>query len=333
MKRKCRSALGLILTILLIFGDAPASAGAMSAPGEMSSDVSRVLIRNIPEDGLKPGSVGGEWTVVALARAGYREPDLYNRYYENVVKEVESDKGILSAYQYTDYSRVILGLTAIGRDPRDVGGYDLIQPLADFDKVAYQGINGPIWALIALDSKEYEMPQLKGAGGTQNSREKMVDEILSKEIGRGTDSAGGWALSGSAPDPDLTAMALQALSNYRDRCDVRAVVERGVNVLSELQDSQGGYASWGTANAESTAQVVVALIGLGIDPDGKNFMKNGHTILSALEKYDLPDQGFRHLLSDLTPNAMATDQCACALAAYNRFQWDKTPLYDMTDVA
>lgn len=333
MKVKYQSFLGFVIVMALIFGSTPASASTGSAAEEMSSNVSETLMENVPKDGLKPGTFGGEWTVIALARAGYKEPSIYNGYYNNVVKEVENDRGILSDYKYTEYSRVILGLTAIGRNPHCIGGYDLIQPLADFEKVEYQGINGSIWALIALDSKNYDLPKLKGTSGTQNSRDRMVHSILSKEIGEGTASAGGWALAGSSPDPDITSMALQALSKYKSRPDVQAAVSRAVTVLSKLQNSDGGYASSGVKDSESTAQVIVALTELGIDPCGSDFVKNGCSPISALAAYYMPGKGFKHTLSASSPNGMATDQCAYALAAYNRFLSGKNPLYDMTDVA
>lgn len=43
----------------------------------------------------------------------------------------------------TDNSRVILALTAIGKDVTDVASYNLLEPLADMDYVKKQGINGP----------------------------------------------------------------------------------------------------------------------------------------------------------------------------------------------
>ncbi len=336
MKRRVRAALGLALAAVLAFGGAPAAfagtAEAAVSTEEMSADVSEVLVRNIPKGGLRLGTSEGEWTVIALARAGRGTPAVYDAYYRNVAAEVQNDKGMLSETRYTEYSRAILGLTAIGRDPHSVGGYDLVQPLADYDKVVLQGINGPIWALIALDSGKYGMPERKGAGGTQNSRDKMVDFILSDEIGRGSASAGGWALAGSEPDPDVTAMALQALSRYRSRSDVQAAVSRAVRVLSALQKDDGGYVSWGAEDSESVAQVLEALTALGISPESGDFVKNGHTLLSALAEYDLPGQGFKHARGDSSANGMATDQCACALAACNRFRSHQNPLYDMTDV-
>ncbi len=336
MKQKISSLLGIALSLILVSGAAaPAAAAESPAPSaaKMSWDVSQDLISNIPKGGLRPGSIEGEWTVMALARAGYHLPNVYQTYVQNVTDEVKNGKGVLADCKCTEASRTVLGLTAVGRDPRKIGGYNLLQPLADFDQVASQGINGPVWALIALDSGKYAMPQLQSAGKTQNSRKKMVDEILSEEIGRGTGSAGGWALDGSVPDPDITAMALEALSNYRARSDVCAAVDRAVHTLSAMQKDDGGYASWGAENPESTAQVIVALTSLGISPVRQDFVKSGHTLIGALSAYYLPGQGFRHSLSDSSANAMANDQCAYALAADLRFQANQNPLYNMTDGA
>ena len=44
----------------------------------------------------------------------------------------------------------MLALTAIGKDPASVAGFNLLKPLADFEQVTKQGINGTIFALLAL---------------------------------------------------------------------------------------------------------------------------------------------------------------------------------------
>ena len=41
-------------------------------------------------------------------------------------------------------------------------------------------MNGPIWALIALDAGDYPMPQNKSAK-TQATRQMYVDTILSRQ--------------------------------------------------------------------------------------------------------------------------------------------------------
>lgn len=266
---------------------------------------------------------GSEWLVIALARSGRDVPDSY---YDSVVKAVQSAKGQLSDKKSTEYARTILALTAIGKDPADVGGYDLLAGLADMDDVTYQGINGAIFALLALDSGKYDVPAA-AEGGTQVTRDGLVAYILAQQL-----SDGGWALSGSSADPDVTAMALQALAPYRTGDEtVDAAVDKGVQLLSDMQLSDGGYSSWGTLNSESCAQVLIALATLGIDPaSDSRFAKNGLTVLDALLAYAVSG-GFRHTV-DGEADAIATEQALCALTAYARLLDGKTALYDMTDV-
>lgn len=266
---------------------------------------------------------GSEWLVIALARSGRDVPDSY---YDSVVKAVQSAKGQLSDKKSTEYARTILALTAIGKDPADVGGYDLLARLADMDDVTYQGINGAIFALLALDSGKYDVPAA-AEGGTQTTRDGLVAYILAQQL-----SDGGWALSGTSADPDVTAMALQALAPYRTGDEtVDAAVDKGVQLLSDMQLSDGGYSSWGTLNSESCAQVLIALATLGIDPvSDSRFVKNGLTVLDALLAYAVSG-GFRHTV-DGEADAIATEQALCALTAYARLLDGKTALYDMTDV-
>lgn len=266
---------------------------------------------------------GSEWLVIALARSGRDVPDSY---YDSVVKAVQSAKGQLSDKKSTEYARTILALTAIGKDPADVGGYDLLAGLADMDDVTYQGINGAIFALLALDSGKYDVPAA-AEGGTQTTRDGLMAYILAQQL-----SDGGWALSGTSADPDVTAMALQALAPYRTGDEtVDAAVDKGVQLLSDMQLSDGGYSSWGTLNSESCAQVLIALATLGIDPvSDSRFVKNGLTVLDALLAYAVSG-GFRHTV-DGEADAIATEQALCALTAYARLLDGKTALYDMTDV-
>lgn len=276
-------------------------------------------------DTIKTGELafGSEWLVIALARSGRDMPDSY---YDSVVRAVQSAKGQLSDKKSTEYARTILALTAIGKDPTDVGGYDLLAGLADMDDVTYQGINGAIFALLALDSGKYDVPAA-AEGGTQTTRDGLVAYILAQQL-----SDGGWALSGTSADPDVTAMALQALAPYRTGDEtVDAAVDKGVQLLSDMQLSDGGYSSWGTLNSESCAQVLIALATLGIDPvSDSRFVKNGLTVLDALLAYAVSG-GFRHT-ADGEADAIATEQALCALTAYARLLDGKTALYDMADV-
>ena len=139
----------------------------------------------------------------------------------------------------------------------------------------------------------------------------------------------------------MTAMALQALAHYADNADVKAAAERGFAALSSIQKDNGGYASWGSVNSESIAQVIVACTAWGIDPStDSRFVKSGGSPIDALLEFYIPDgKGFAHVLETTggytggEVNAMATDQACYALVAYDRFVNNKNALYDMTDVA
>ncbi|MEG1427466.1 MAG: hypothetical protein RSC76_07230, partial [Oscillospiraceae bacterium] len=273
------------------------------------------------------GSTGGEWAIIGLARSGHQIPEnYYPTYISNVINTLQENNGILDKRKYTEYSRVVLGLTALGYDVTDVGGYNLLSPLADYAQTIWQGVNGPIWALIAFDSHGYEIP-LAPSGKTQSTRENLIARILEKEI-----SGGGWSLSGKA-DADITAMAIQALVPYcATNSEVRAAVDRALVWLSSAQNSEGGFGSWGTVNAESCAQVLTALVTMGIDPmKDTRFIKNEKTVLDALSEFYVAGGGFKHTMNG-DVGGMATEQSFYALTAYYRFVNGQTRLYDMSDV-
>ena len=275
------------------------------------------------------GSIGGEWAVIGLARSGYSVPaDYYDEYYTRVEKYVKNCNGVLHDRKYTEYSRVILALTAIGRDPSKVAEYNLLTPLGDFEKTIWQGLNGPIWALIALDSGNYEIPK-NPAAKTQATRQLYIDEILNNQM-----KDGGWSLTGTGDsDVDITAMALQALAKYQDQKAVKSATDKALSYLSNVQDSKGGYASWGTTNVESVAQVVVALCELGMGLNDNRFVKNGHGLVENLLSFRQSNGGFYHVMDGSDGNnQMSAEQGFYALVAIDRAENGKNSLYRMGDV-
>ena len=271
------------------------------------------------------GSVGGEWLIMGLARSGLEISDeYYEIYFQNLCAYTAQQGGVLHAKKYTEYSRVILAVTAIGRDPADVGGFNMLQPLADFEQTVFRGINGPIFALLALDCGNYEIPE-NTVGSTQATRDLYVDYIINAQL-----ENGGWSLMGGEAEIDVTAMALQALANYQDRKDVAEAVEKGLAVLSERQNDQGGYQynAAESVSSESVSQVIVALAELGIALDDSRFVKNGNTLLDALMQFQQEDGGFSHLMDGET-DLLATEQAFYALVAANRIAQGESSLYRM----
>lgn len=274
------------------------------------------------------GTLNGDWMVIGLARSGQEvDSSVYSRYKSNIVDRVKESNGVLHNKKYTEYSRTVLGLTAIGEDVTNVGGYNLLQPLADFDQTIWQGINGTIWALLAFDSHDYEIPTAE-AGKTQTTREKLIDDILSNEV-----SGGGWSMIGGA-DSDVTGMALQALAPYyNSSSSVKAAVDRAVKKLTAMQLSDGTFGTVGHSTSESCSQVVTGLSALGIDCDtDSRFIKNGHSLLQGLLSYYDGNGGFLHV-ADNGYDQMATEQAYYAMTAYSRMKNGQTFIYDMTDVA
>ena len=125
---------------------------------------------------------------------------------------------------------------------------------------------------------------------------------------------------------------LQALAAYRGEAAVAAAVSRGIDTLSAMQNGNGGFTSWGSANAESVAQVIVACTALGIDPDtDSRFVKDGGSAVDALLTfYDAGAAAFRHKASGGT-DSLATEQAVYALVAVSRFRRGQSGLYQETD--
>jgi len=321
MKRLQRGTAFFLIAAVLLSSVFAAPADEPAAAAERAA---AWLLEAVPAP--QPGPVGGEWTVLALARMETEVPNGYfEGYYCRLEELVQRRQGVLHEKKYTEYARTVLALTAIGKDPRDVGGYDLLAPLGDYDQTVWQGIMGPIMALLALDSGNYEMPRAP-EGKNQAERTLYVNYILAQQL-----PDGGFSVGGETGDPDVTAMALQALAKYRGQEEVDQAVRRGVECLASLQASGGGYESWGAESVESVAQVIVALCELGVSPADERFVSEKGTLIDVLLSYACAG-GFSHLPGG-NADIMATEQAAYALAALARFEQGGASLYTMTDAA
>lgn len=289
------------------------------------------------------GTTPGDWYVIGLSRLGRK--DNYEGYLAVIaekIKERYTEPGRLSAAKSTEWHRISLAVLAAGGDPEDIGGQNLIAD-GTYDRgktasLGKQGINGWIWGLITLDSMAYEIPD-----GAFYSREDIITEIISKEL-----ADGGFTLTGDVADPDITAMAIQALAPYYNdektyeingkTVSVREVIDRATEKLSAMQTGDGDFLSWGTKNVESTDQVIVALCSLGIDPlSDSRFIKNGKTLLDGILLYRMPDGGFIHSKTydadnpssmPGSSNSMAGEQTLYTIAALLRRKNGMRALYD-----
>lgn len=282
------------------------------------------------------------WNVIGLKRSGLYVPESYiNLFYSNVIAYCESKDWQITRAKYSDYSKLILALTAIGVDARNVMGHNLLAYLSDYENVSRQGNNGTIWALIALKSNPaYEIPEDPSAV-QQNSEELLVKKVVGMQC-----QDGGWTLMGTTGDSDMTGMAMQALASYYNKDgyeDVTAAIDKGLAWIEKNQLSSGGFGTMNTETSESVAQIITALCGVGIDcGEDARFIKNGKWPMTGLFQYYMPEGGFMHVAADAGNNGggaggiidgMATEQGLYATVAYRRFLDGETFLYDMSDVA
>ncbi|MGN1414022.1 MAG: DUF4430 domain-containing protein [Anaerovoracaceae bacterium] len=279
------------------------------------------------------------WNMIALDRQS-----IYSGTLNDLAAEIGESIEAKSGTQYelvTDYAKWVLAVQAAGGDPASLmyneTKINLLEKIYNFNvrlndgttKDLYeQGLNAPIWALIALDAVPEEVPQ-----NALYSKADLVSYIVKAQKADGS-----FVLSSefSDGDVDITAMALQALAAHKGESGVDNAIEKAVNWLAAQQQEDGGFASMGTVNSESTSQVIIALTALGMDPAAAPFKTEaGSTMLDALLYYSVGDGSFAHTetsIGTLKSDAMATEQAHLALAAYDKWKKSEASLYDMKAV-
>lgn len=285
----------------------------------------------LAEEELFPaGSAVSDWTALAMARAGL--PDDYAGYLSRLRDYVEAqyrENGGLHRVKATEYHRIALTAAALGGDPTAFGTKPdgtAIDLIADGTyrwqgeaELGAQGLNGWIFALLAMDATDEAVPE-----DALYSRQEILDRIISAQ-----QDDGGFSLSGGGMDVDITAMALQALAPYQEAYG--AAVSAALDALSAVQLDSGGFAGWNTENVESCAQVILALCALDIDPlDDPRFQKADGGVVDALLSFRLPDGSFAHEKGGQS-DAMACEQVMQALAAMERQQQGEGRFFDLRD--
>lgn len=295
------------------------------------------------------GDTLGDWYPIGLGRIGYDDDyAAYLAVIQNNVVERYKTEHKLSEMKATEWHRISLAILATGGDPTNIANINLIAD-GTYNRsltisLGTQGLNGWIWGLITLDSMRYIVPE-----NAHITREDIIKEILAAQL-----EDGGFSFYHDKADPDITAMALQALAPYYNSSEsytyeqtaigqivtktVATVIEEALDTLSTLQQDDGGFASWEANNVESAAQVLVALSALGIsEANDARFIKNGHTIVDNILSYRMDDGGFIHSktynpenpssLPDES-NSMASEQVLYALISLYRLENNYRALYD-----
>lgn len=291
---------------------------------EASCREGTLLAQNV----FEAGTSSDDWLAIAFAVSGQEESySSYLKKLEDYVTECYESSGTLSKNKATEYHRIALTVKALGGDPLSFGknGSEPVNLIADgiwnFGDIGKQGLNGRIYALIALDMGNYEIP----------SEAEMTRESLVKDILNAQEENGGFGLVSGGSDVDITAMALQALAPYAGQYPEQ--IEKALSYLSLMLTDNCGYISYGIESSESLSQVIIALSSLGIDPENdERFQKNGKNVLESLDSYRLTDGRYSHGPGE-EANMIATEQALLAKAAVSAFRNEGRRLYAFTSLS
>ena len=285
-----------------------------------------------PETLPTASAAGADWIALALARYSLRSeegtdfllPEDYGVYADaetDVLARRAGEDGFGPTAKLTDYYRMILTLRALGK-PADPA---LVRRCTSELTVPLKRLNVITLSFLLLCWEDSPDAVLE--------KETVIDALIACRT-----SNLGWSLQPTGyADPDVTAMALTALSFCLDYAPAREAADAAVALLSRMQGADGGYASYGKKNAESSAQVILALCSLGIDPEtDPRFLKNGRSPADALDAFRLPDGTYAHALpadpenpaaGEGTYNGMATEQALLALVSLWRLSQGLPALY------
>lgn len=225
----------------------------------------------------------------------------------------------------TNIDRKIMTLTARGIDCSKLSKYNNGEPFIDakgnkVDDLAailynYSGgytINGPIFALNALDMGNYTIPE-----NAVWTREKLLETILNHKY-----LSDGFGL-------DMVTMLMQSIAPYQNDPvygeRVKAKLWEGFDIVmdsfgTDPFDNPFGVQWGGVYTSEGASQIICALSAMGVDVHTDVRLNNGKdSVLTSFLNYaDFVEGYFAH--SNTTPkNAMATYQGCYATQWYLGF--------------
>jgi LPXTG-motif cell wall-anchored protein len=232
------------------------------------------------------------WSVISLVKNGKSLP---KSYLDTIRKSVLDQQGKFR--KITDTEKYVLAILAYGEDPTNVEGFNLLEKIYNGD-VTKQGANGVAFGLLALNAANVSIPD-----DALWTEQKLIHKLIQSQ-----NKDGGWPLFfDSASEIDITAMIMTALAPYQaDNTSVKEAIQSAKNYL------KGKIESGNLDNSNSTAQVIIALSSLGVNP--ASFVENTN-ILSYLIGFQNVDGGFSYIPEE-SSDSKATSDALLALTAY-----------------
>ncbi|CDI48806.1 Ig-like domain-containing protein [Clostridium tetani] len=293
---------------------------------DVKGEVKNTIKEVVPSIQKDRYNFSDEWNILGLARndESLISKEQKNTYINSIIEFIKKENKLSVKGKPTDIEKVVIALTAMGIDVGKVNEGDLLKSIYENHNLV-NGLNESAYALIALDSLNYNIPN-----NAMWTRNKLIEEVK-----RYQNPNGGFGLfDNKNTSIDMTAIALQALSTYKDREDVKPVIEKALDYLRKNQTEYGGFKDSGKENAESAAQVLVALTSLGIDPldPSSKFGNENYNVVTNILSYRNNEDGkFNHWKQDDSSNQMSTIQSYYALVSYLRLVERRSKFYDMRD--
>lgn len=231
----------------------------------------------------------------------------------------------------TEFDRTIMMLTARGFDCTKLSQYNNGKPYTDskgdeIDNLVaalynYSGeytINGPIFALLALDMGTYTIPE-----NARWTRENLINVVL---------NYGNYDEFGI----DMVGAIMYSLAPYQEDAVYGAQIKEKLDLCLEIilrkMNSDFSFGAWGATNSESAAWVMMGLCSIGIDwnADPRFSDGQGHSALQHwMDNFANVNGGYFHHTTSVTNDAMATYQGCYATMWYLKFleKGQGTPCY------
>lgn len=197
-----------------------------------------------------------------------------------------------------DLSLDILTLVFSGMNPENFQGLNLIKSLYEYQNLSSMDAIANSLALIAFDSNQFSIPD-----GAFNTCESIVQSLLQMQ-----QKDGSFIFNGEESF-EITAIAISALSPYKEQESVRTSIQ---SALSYLQNQ---FKQTQSCNCYTLSCLTIAISSLGISVDDNRFAHGDESLVDSIIKYQLSNGSFTVDEDTEQADAIATELAIVAMIA------------------
>lgn len=224
----------------------------------------------------------GDLLYLTLGSSGKASSSIDVTYYINDI----SLKNRFSSLLQLSYA--ILNSTFCGYSATNILGKNLINQFKNFKNLDNQSLDTLCYALLAINSNPYDV-------GDKFDIEACIDYILKYQ-----NADGGFKLSNNTDKSNVTstALALIALSEYKQDSKISNAIKKGLDFISKNQNEYGDFEVNGQPSSIPLSYVIIALCSLNITLNPSEFNHTSESLTSLLvHKYSNIDGSFAEQLN------------------------------------